>query len=683
MPPPTLLIAGNLQSNKKAIPIEYIIDWIKKRTQFQSKSHLDDRVLIIKSETGSGKSTVLPVYLFRIYRSSTLPSDIGFEGRSVLCCQPRVLTAIKLAEGISEAEYYPDLALPTNVGYQTGPLTNRPKNGLIYLTNGILLSYLRIMTDEDFINSFSVIIIDEAHERSIELDTTIMKLKYFYLRNIDNPKLPFLILASATLNTLQFSDYFKISTSNIITVTGRSFPITTHWCKENIHNFIESSAKTAAEIHLKYKDDPENERDILIFMPGKSEIDQCCANLRQLNTKDYPMLILPITGESVALNTEDFQCINGPYNHRKVIISDNKYTPKRRVVVATVVAETGLTIESLKYVIDPGWSREKEYYFPDYSTILITRPATQSRIKQRMGRVGRLFPGEFYPLYSEDTFNSAAKQQYPNIINEGPLEVMLDIIIEQHKYKKTNKAQDVEFRIEDIDLLDAPSPDSLAKSLYILFEWNFVSFIEDLGNTRGYMVTQLGMMANKFNRVPLFGVKLLLTFDTEQINMLDAATIIALITKCDRGLQDLYKGEEFHKANPAMKLINDELLTGLLMFNQFCDKASKADSWCRKMGIKKGKMIQIVAEREVIIQESIHAGYNPFYYQANALCRSWEYIFKYKKCIYDTFKYNLKINDSGKFTYVNSFYMSTTQLQWYGKKSFTKLLLLSPSQDEA
>ena len=158
---PTLLVPGSLQGHPATIPVDFLTQWLRMRmVEFGGDvpKQLSDRVIIAKSETGSGKSTVLPAHVFRLLRDPRTPLKQKHVGRSVLCTQPRVLTAMTLARDMSSSPHYPELTLPVGklgptgkaiiedggtVGFQTSPITHKPSRGLIYSTAGVLRAQLR------------------------------------------------------------------------------------------------------------------------------------------------------------------------------------------------------------------------------------------------------------------------------------------------------------------------------------------------------------------------------------------------------------------------------------------------------------------------------------------------------------------------------------------------------------
>jgi HrpA-like RNA helicase len=323
MPEPTLLIKGALKIPADAgdiSPISYIVEWLKKHMpEFGGRgAAMADRVLIVQSETGSGKSTVLPVYVFRIMRSENTPRGRKYVGPSVLCTQPRVLTAIDLARRqVGSAPHYPDMKLGETVGFQTGPFSEKPPSGLLFATIGILAAQLRTMEDADIMARYRFIIIDEAHERSREADATLLRLKNFYTRNVGNEKLPFLILASATIELSKYAAFFGVGPGNTVHVVGRSYPITPHWPDQGTNNYPRDSALRAIEIHESEIEDPPDKADILIFVPGEAEImgvKQVLEekNLAYMKSDDgiAPFLVLAINREAILEESKEFQLVS-------------------------------------------------------------------------------------------------------------------------------------------------------------------------------------------------------------------------------------------------------------------------------------------------------------------------------------------------------------------------------------
>ena len=583
---PTLLVPGSLRAGDGApvgpteTPLAYIQGWLRRRMpEFGGRDTSPaNRVLVVRAETGSGKSTILPVGVFRLLRSERTPASVRFSGAGVICTQPRVLTAIALATDVSAARQIggatvrinPDMVLGETVGFQTGPVSNAAPSGLLYATAGVLAVQLRNMEDGEFMERYRFILVDEAHERSLDSDALLMLLRNFFERNAGNPRLPFLLLTSATFDTARYAEYFGVGPANVVEVAGRAFPITTHWPAQGTNDYPAEAAATVLRLHEAHLDDPPARADVLVFMPGAAEATAVVAALlaAQLRFEAEAaagadpargaFLVLTLNREVVISQTGDFPLVFAPPASLPAV---NGRRPVRRVVVATTVAETGLTIDTLRYVVDCGWSRTMELYPPEGVTGLLTRPAPRSRIKQRQGRAGRLFPGDFFPLYTEKVHAALDEQQLPEILATGPAELYLTFVREQQRQKlRTGRVP--EYRVEDLALLDPPPPESLLAANATAVALGFVAprtalprawppaSIELLGAApadgsvvsaaaTGYGLTPLGHLAALFARVPMEGARILLAGPVWDAATSDLLTAVAMFTV---SLPDLLSG---------------------------------------------------------------------------------------------------------------------------------------------
>jgi len=564
-----LLTPGNLQRpESKEIPMDYIRKWITTRMPEMGTtkpSSMGNRILVIQSKTGTGKSLTIPVYLFRdIYRGRSAQTGSRYTGPSIVCTQPRVLTAIDIARRV--ATKFSDLEMGKTVGYQTGPMNNKPVSGLIYATMGVLATQLMIFDDTDIMEMYGIIIIDEAHERSLDGDLLIMALKAFYKRNEGNPKMPFLILMSATIDVFKYAEFFGLGTDNIVEVRGVSHEIRQHFMDHGTNDYISTAVETALKIHEENIDDL-NRGDILIFVPSFSKMlgTAVLSRLNAANDKYFepgakhpPFITIKLSGDIVKDETGDYVAATAPLSALTVSRGGVKMTPSRKIIVSTNVAETGITIDSLKYVIDSGWEKKVEIYAPSGATGLITKPITRDSSDQRKGRAGRLFPGEYYPLFTSGIRAALIEHSHPDIVLAGCDNIILKIIASQQR-SKIARGVVPEFLVDDIDMLDMPPASALSSAIEKAILLGFVSDnailddtfvahpdhllkiemvenaddLERLGKLkrltrRGYGLTRIGLYASRMHDISMEAARLVFSSYARGASTGDMLTLAAM-----------------------------------------------------------------------------------------------------------------------------------------------------------
>lgn len=480
---PTLKIRGNLRPynddpQEKArldafVPVEYIIDWFKQRL---NSTGIAARVLVLKSETASGKSTAVPAELYKAMIHSS-----GSK-RGIICTQPRTLTAIENVGQI--LEWYSNvLRLGDTIGWSTKYNKLRPKTAaLLSATVGTLAQQMKVMTDDELMNHYQFILIDETHERDEATDLVIAGLKGLLQRQVNNVNCPFVAFMSATFDPEPLLNYFGVDHNNFIWCTGATAGRDEIWEwneGRTVNNYTQASATVVARILKEHPDDPPAAADILIFLPGAAEFTQAAEWLDKLNAAEAKagrnvFSLLKIDSTAVNRKTRDYiWTMYTPVEDQEVEIGDKVYVPARRVILTTNVAETGLTLNNLKYVIDGGYNREVEYYPAIGVRGLMTKPAPVSRITQRKGRAGRKFRGVFYPLYPKWVYDLLPLQQYPAILIGDPINILPDIIRQQLRISSTLAMKPVSlFDPTAIDMVDVPSADAL---------WDAISRLRNIG----------------------------------------------------------------------------------------------------------------------------------------------------------------------------------------------------------
>lgn len=720
---PTLFIKGMLAAPNgnpelqkelnEWVPIEYILNWFKNH---QSKTGIENRVLLLLSMTASGKSTALPP---EIYKSFIMGAA---RGPGIICTQPRVVTAIENVNDMLN-HYSKFLRRGETVGWSTKYNKLRPKSyGLLSATIGTLSQQLRVLNDEEIIAKYKFILIDEVHERDLQTDMTIYMLKNFLLRNQTNINCPFVVLMSATFDPKSFLNYFNINLiNNFIWCRGETagFDEIWDWNQGRIINDYARGASTVVEkIVTESTSDEPGKSDILIFMPGAAEITQTKMWLNRLNEKlasdgKNVLSILHIDSNVVDSQGPDYKKVMViPVEKHEVFIKGKKYIPERRVIISTNVAETGLTIASLKYVIDAGFNREMEYNPIHGIRGLITKPAPKSRIKQRRGRAGRKFRGVFYPLYPQYIYEKLPELQLPQILIEDISEIMIDIIGEQLKFKRLNGENDPQFSLEDIDMVDVPSPDAISSGLEKLYTLGFLSPIapkwdidikEIISGDYGkrFSLTKLGALASLFNMISPESIRAILAAYSWGCSILDIVTIIAYLTmdgksfvsvpestdgsppkKVNINWNDVYKnGLPGFITSSGMiykmrLLISDEFIDGLILFNAIKYIISGSEpkstinnlqSWCSKNNISYKGALEFIRKRDELIEQMLMAGFELFAWETESILNSdsssfMNIITKLKYCIYDGYRNNMLIRDGTVYKTLSGLVVNTPKL---------------------
>uniref|UniRef100_A0A182P4P2 RNA helicase n=1 Tax=Anopheles epiroticus TaxID=199890 RepID=A0A182P4P2_9DIPT len=325
----------------------------------------ENSIIIIVGETGSGKTTQLTQYLH----------EDGYSRHGMIgCTQPRRVAAMSVAKRVSDEM---DCALGQEVGYaiRFEDCTSE-KTVIKYMTDGILLR--ESLRDKE-LDSYSVIIMDEAHERSLSTDVLFGLLREIVAKRRDLK----LIVTSATMDAGKFSNFFgNVPT---FTIPGRTFPVDTFYAKNVVEDYVDGAVKQVLQIHLQ-----PTEGDILVFMPGQEDIEVTCEVLAERlgEIDNAPALsILPIYSQLPS----DLQA--------KIFHRSSDGT--RKCVVATNIAETSLTVDGISYVIDSGYCKLKVYNPRIGMDALQIYPISQANANQRSGRAGRTGPGQAFRLYTE------------------------------------------------------------------------------------------------------------------------------------------------------------------------------------------------------------------------------------------------------------------------------------------
>lgn len=384
-----------------------------------------NQVVVVESPTGSGKTTQIPLIL----------NEAGYAETGVIgVTQPRRIATLSVSDFITRqldaAEGY--------VGYKMRFSDTTTRDTRIkVMTDGILLMELKA---DPLLSSYSVMLVDEAHERSLNIDFVLGLLKNVLTERPDFK----VIVSSATINTKIFSDFFD--ESPIISIDARVHPVDIVYqplANPNDRDLLFTSITTIVEQRIK-----KPTGDILIFLPGEFDIKTCMQHLYQ-SPFHKALQILPLFGR---LSKEE---------QERVFIATPKN--KTKVVVATNIAETSVTIDGITTVIDSGIAKINYYNQKNFTSSLVTLPISRSSCEQRAGRAGRTEPGMCFRLYSEEDFKTRQQFGLEEILRTDLSEVVLRMSeLDIYDYEnfpfitrpKTSAIKSAEETLKFIDAID-------------------------------------------------------------------------------------------------------------------------------------------------------------------------------------------------------------------------------------
>uniref|UniRef100_A0A061RWP1 RNA helicase n=1 Tax=Tetraselmis sp. GSL018 TaxID=582737 RepID=A0A061RWP1_9CHLO len=414
---------------------------------------------ILVGETGSGKTTQIAQFI-----AEAGYCNINGQRRMIACTQPRRVAAMSVSRRVSEEM---DVQLGEEVGYSIrfedccGPRTL-----VKFCTDGMLLR--EAMTDP-LLERYSVIILDEAHERTLATDVLFGLIKEV-LKSRPDLKL---VVMSATLEAEKFQGYFL--DAPLMKVPGRLHPVEIFYTQEPERDYLEAAIRTVVQIHVC-----EEPGDVLLFLTGEEEIEDAVKKItREIQNMDQkqvgPVKVYPLYSSLPPAQQQKIfekapDGIDGGPAGRKIIVSTN-------------IAETSLTIDGIVYVIDPGFSKQKVYNPRIRVESLLVSPISRASAHQRAGRAGRTRPGKCFRLYTEKSFNSdLIEQTYPEILRSNLGSVVLQL-------KKLGIDDLVHF-----DFMDPPAPETLMRALELL---NYLGALDDEGS-----MTDVGSIMAEFPLEP-------------------------------------------------------------------------------------------------------------------------------------------------------------------------------------
>ncbi|KAJ8327909.1 DEAH-box ATP-dependent RNA helicase prp22 [Batrachochytrium dendrobatidis] len=507
-----------MKGQRESLPIFKLRDTIVKAVD-------ENQLLIVVGDTGSGKTTQMTQYL----------AEEGFASKGMIgCTQPRRVAAMSVAKRVAEEV---GCRLGQDVGYTIRfEDCTSPETKIKYMTDGMLLRECLV---DDMLSKYQVLLLDEAHERTVATDILFGLLKKTVKKRPDFK----LIITSATLDAERFSSFFF--NCPILTIPGRTYPVEILYAKEPESDYLDSSLITVMQIHLS-----EPAGDILLFLTGQEEIDTSAEILYERMKALGPMvpelIILPVYS---ALPSE-----------MQSKIFDPAPPGARKVVLATNIAETSITIDGIYYVIDPGFVKHSTYDPKLGMDALVVVPISQAQARQRSGRAGRTGPGKCYRLYTEAAYRN---EMLPNSVPEIQ-RMNLSMIVLMLKAMGIND-------LVSFDFMDPPPVQTLVTALELLFQ---LGALDNEG-----LLTRLGRKMSQFPMDPTMAKTLLISTDLGCSEEL--LTIVAMLTAQNVFYRPKEKQAQADQKKAKFHQPEGDHLTLLTVYNAW--KASKfSNAWCHE-----------------------------------------------------------------------------------------------------
>ncbi|KAM4698937.1 ATP-dependent RNA helicase DHX33 [Discoglossus pictus] len=501
---------------------------------------------VIIGETGSGKTTQIPQYLYE--------ASIGRQG-AIAVTQPRRMAAISLATRVSEEK---KTELGKLVGYTVRfEDVSSEETKVKFLTDGMLL---REAIGDPLMRKYSIVILDEAHERTIHTDVLFGVVKSAQKKRRELGKLPLkVIIMSATMDVDLFSQYFN--SAPVLYLEGRQHPIQVFYTKQSQSDYLQAALVTVFQIHQE----APSSHDILVFLTGQEEIEamtKACRDIAKHLPDGCPqMMVMPLYASLPhSQQLRVFQ--SAPKDHRKVILSTN-------------IAETSITIAGIKYVVDTGMVKAKKYNPESGLEILAVQRVSKAQAWQRTGRAGREDSGICYRLYTEEEFEKLEKMSVPEIQRCNLASVMLQLLV---------------LRVPNIlsfDFMSKPSPDSIRAAIDQLDLLGAVERKDDQ-----IILTPLGRKMAAFPLEPKFSKTILVSpkFHCAE----EILTIVSLLSVDSVLHNPPTKRDEVQAVRKKFISSEGDHITLLNIYRAF-KNLGKNKEWCRENFVN-GRNMMMVSE---------------------------------------------------------------------------------------
>ncbi|KAI5923315.1 helicase associated domain-containing protein [Camillea tinctor] len=558
---------------RKALPI-----WAHQE-DIKSSLRKDNDILLIVGETGSGKSTQVPQFLcdepWCRKKKVQVGSNTVNVGGMIAITQPRRVAAITLAGRVAKEMGTPLAPRQEgSVGYSVRFDHVVPKGTKIkFLTEGMLLQEL---LRDPSLRQYSAIIVDEIHERSVDVDLIAGFLKQILASDkAGRGGIPLkVVVMSATADVEKIQEFFNPqdvhSSMQLLRIKGRQFPVEIHHTDRPVPDIQEALIKQIFDIHQQ----EPLPGDILAFLTGQEEIE-AAQRLIEEHSATLPSNVpkiqaFPLYGQlSIQAQQDAFKPAKQAYT--------------RKVVLATNIAETSVTVPGVRYVIDCGKAKVKQFRARLGMESLLAKAISKSSAIQRTGRAGREGPGKCYRLYTAETYESLQEADLPEILRNDILGAVL-----------TMKARGIN-DVLSFPLMDSPDVDSVEKALLQLL------FLEALASDG--TITEVGRKLALFPVSAPYGRVLLAAAEPEYDCLLEVIDIIACLTSGENIFHQLQAEDEptrddVEEHRKELYRREGDILTYLTAMQRYAAENADRIDWCRRRRINVRNMKQALSIRQ-------------------------------------------------------------------------------------
>ena len=717
--------------------IEYMIKYLNSIDTIKNKYQPNgpgDKVILLRAGTGSGKSTSIPPEIF--YK-------VIDKKQNIICGEPTsIVTKEKVYDilKMKTSSLFQNFELGNNIGYLTGADKKRIRNkGILYATHGVIRQQLLSMNIDSLMRIYRYIIIDELHVRTIEVEQILTTLKQIIEKNWKNPLCPYLLCMSATFEPKEFMNFFSIPKKNFIDVKGdQNYEIKEIYPKYEITNIINYIFDTIIHIHLNNIDDVNEEyKNIIVFGPSSGFLKKISFLINKFNAETLSKKFSEVASimnvkkkykvddskkyylSAIILTSATYS--EGEIDYKKFLIDVNRITekikignkieyvhPSRKIILATPVAETGVTFHSLKYCIDSGLVNEVTYLNDIQCRFISVKDITKFSLTQRKGRIGRTYPGEWYPCYTKELESKLMVQNMPSIVTAQLHSFIMSEIIKQSfaiiesaneseinqhninngvifkKYKNIdNSWYKINYKdtidISKIDLITTPPYSYFMNTFDILLMYGFINY--------NYEPTIYGMISKNLPKIDIFQLKMILSgyhYNVDISNLI----LISIVISFGNIFDNTYK-----KRNPLKLplqeslfynrfIIMDDFVEIIFVFDEINELIEEITNnikdlssfigkiniirvltdWCKKNGLRYKEIIKVLLLKEEIIEAFVKQGMNPYFNKNKSLTKilnsdisaGLKEIKNYKHCFYEGYKYFLCINKDNKYYMINN-----------------------------